>query len=131
MIPRDSRVCDLKGLSRVSRQPDAKWIDLGQADEVSEMVVLTNAHWLRMDSRHTCSLPESQSFWADVFVAWVSTELTKITQGEELIKKGPFGNVLVRQSLARASPDGEEESAKINHEREKHRSTLSMRVNNG
>ena len=63
-------------------------------------------------------LPESRFVWVDVFAAWVTTEWLKISKGEELIRKGRFGDAFVPQSFARATPHVEEESAKIKHERE-------------
>ena len=62
--------------------------------------------------------PESRFVWVDVFAAWVTTEWLKISKGEELIRKGRFGDAFVPQSFARATPHVEEESAKIKHERE-------------
>ena len=106
-------------MSLFSRRPDAKWIDPGQADEVSEMIVLTDVPWLsEMESRHKSPLLGSLSVLVDVFAAWVTTEWLGISNGEELIKNGWFGNALVRRSLALASSDAREESAKIKHERE-------------
>ena len=73
-----------------------------------------HAPWLsEVNARHKFSLFESHSVGADVFAAWVTTEWLRITQGEELIQKGRFGNALVRAPLG-----VKEESAKVEHGRE-------------
>ena len=108
--------------------PDAKWIGLGQADDVSEMVVLANALWLsEVDAGAQFLLLESQSVWADVFVAWVTTEWYQDHTGRSAHQEGS-GNVRVRQSLARASLDVREESAKIKHERENNACVGELRI---
>ena len=42
MNPRGSRLWDPNKFASFSRWPDAKWMEPGQADEVSEMIVLTD-----------------------------------------------------------------------------------------
>ena len=113
--PRASRFWDSKEFARFSHQLGVKKTDPCQTDEGSEMVVLTNAPWLsEVDARHNFSLPESQSFWADVFAAWVTTEWLQIAQGEEFVKQGRYGNALVRQRLVQAPPGDKDESVPRN-----------------
>ena len=97
--------------SPFSRRPDAKWIDPGQADEVSEMIVLINAPWLsEMDSRHTIRLPESLSVWVNVFAAWVAKSSSR--------KAGSVMPLFDEVRFER-HPGVKEECAKVKHDKTK------------